>query len=111
MFGTCGKEATLCAGAELSLSSYTKFLTGCDFFWFIFVIYSSSSFRDESTWALSCAGCNSRSSMCCCQGFASSQNLFHTSRGVLSKCLVGEGVQPHREENVFLVPGTGTEIR
>lgn len=49
--------------------------------------------------------------MCCCQGFASSQNLFHTSRGVLSKCLVGEGVQPHRQENVFLVPGTGTEIR
>lgn len=32
MFVTCGKEATLCAGAELSLSSYTKFLTGCDFF-------------------------------------------------------------------------------
>lgn len=30
---------------------------------------------------------------------------------MLSKGLVGEGVQLHREEKVFLVPGTGAEIR
>lgn len=38
-------------------------------------------------------------------------NFFHTSRGVLSKGLLGEAVQLHTEEKLFLVPGTGAEIR
>lgn len=58
------------AGAELSLSSHTKFPTTGrgDGSWFIFVIYSSSGLRDESTCALSCAGCNSRSSQRAARG-------------------------------------------
>lgn len=70
------------------------------------------SYRDESTCTLSCVGCNSGSSKCAGRSVSLPQNLFHTSRGVLSRGLVGgEGVQLPREEKVFLVPGTGAEIR
>lgn len=47
----------------------------------------------------------------CWQECASSPGLISHIQGVLSKGLVGEGVQLHREEKVFLVPGTGAEIR
>lgn len=69
------------------------------------------SYRGESTCALSRAGWNSRSSECADRSVPLPQNLFHTSRGVQSKGLVGEDVQLHREEKVFLVPDTGAEIR
>lgn len=39
------------------------------------------------------------------------QNLIRTSSGVLNQGLVGEGVQLHMTEDLFLVPGIADEIR
>lgn len=39
------------------------------------------------------------------------QNLFHTSSGVLNKGLVGEGMQLHITEDLFLASGIAAEIR